>query len=123
MSVLGPFIRAARLRCPNCGGGGLRSGWIGIVTRCPSCGLRTDRGESDYFLGAYTINLLVALVLAAGLAILAAVRPSWPRVPLYAAGIAAIVFVVIAFYPFSKLLWLAFDLAFRRPRASDFDEA
>jgi hypothetical protein len=82
-----------------------------------------DRGESDYFLGAYTINLLLALMLAAGLAILAVARPDWPRPVLYAAGIAAIALLVIGFYPFSRLLWLAFDLVFRGPRASDFDRA
>lgn len=117
------FVRAAGLRCPNCGAGGLRSGWIGTVARCPNCRLKLDRGESDYFLGAYTINLLGALVLAAALAVLAVARPNWPRPMLYGAGLAAIVLFTLWFYPFSRLLWLAFDLSFRPARPNDFDRA
>ena len=115
------LVRAAALRCPNCGAGGLRSGWIGTVARCPNCRLRLDRGETDYFLGAYTLNLLGALVLAVGLAVLAVVRPTWPRPLLYGAGLAAIVLFAFWFYPFSRLLWLAFDLSFRPARPADFD--
>jgi uncharacterized protein (DUF983 family) len=118
-----PFARAACMRCPHCGAGGLRSGWIGTVARCPVCRLRLDRGEMDYFLGAYTINLLGALALAVGLAVLAAARPAWPRALIYAIGLAAIVLFALWFYPFSRLLWLAFDLAFRGTRPTDFDRA
>ena len=75
-----------------------------------------DRGESDYFLGAYTINLIGALVLAVGLAVLAGVRPDWPRFWLYGLGLSAIVLFAFWFYPVSRLLWLAFDLAFRESR-------
>jgi len=119
--VLVSLVRAARLRCPHCGGGPLRSGWIGTVSRCPSCGLRLDRGEPDYFLGSYTINLLGALMLAAAIAVLAIARPDWPKPVLYGSGVAAIVVFALWFYPFSRLLWLAFDLVFRKARATDFE--
>ena len=123
MKLLVSFARAACMRCPNCGAGGLRSGWIGTVARCPICRLRLDRGETDYFLGAYTINLLGALVIAAALAVLAALRPGWPSVLIYGAGVTAIVLFALWFYPFSRLLWLAFDLALRPLRPSDFEGA
>lgn len=120
-SLLLAFVRAARLRCPHCGGGGLRTGWIGTLARCPTCGLRLDRGESDYFLGAYTINLLGALAVAVAIAVIAAAHPDWPRFVPGAVGIAAIVGFAFWFYPFSRLLWLAFGLAFRGTHSSDFD--
>lgn len=109
------------MRCPYCGAAGLRSGWVGTVTHCPGCGLRMDRGEPDYFLGAYTINLIGALALGAGVAVVAVARPHWPRPLVYGGGIAAIVLFALGFYPFSRLLWLALDLAFRGARSSDFD--
>src|SRR6185503_9249888 len=121
MSVLVSFLRAARLCCPHCGAGGLRSGWIRVAPRCPRCALRTDRGETDYFLGAYTINLLGALVLAVGVALLALAHPEWSRSVVYTTGIAAIALFTLWFYPFSRLLWLALDLAFRGTRPTDFD--
>ena len=121
MKVLDSLLRAARLRCPNCGGGGLRLGWIGTVTRCPSCGLRLDRGETDYFLGAYTLNLIGALLVAVALAVLGAAHPDWPRSMLYGAGVGTIVLFALWFYPFSRLLWLAVDLALRGSRPADFD--
>ena len=99
----------------------MRTGWVGIVTSCPACRLRMDRGESDYFLGAYTLNLFGALVLAAGIAVLAIARPGWPRPLFYGVGFGAIVLFALWFYPFSRLLWLALDLAFRGPRTADFD--
>ena len=29
-----------------------------MTERCPGCGLRTDRGEVDYFIGGYLINFV-----------------------------------------------------------------
>ena len=75
MSLVRSFLRAVRLRCPHCGARGFRRGWIDTVACCSRCGLRLDRGESDYFLGAYTINLVAALLLAVGLAVLALTHP------------------------------------------------
>lgn len=121
MSLVDSLVRAARLHCPNCGAGGVRDGRVGIVARCPNCGLRFDRGEPDYFLGSYTLNLIGALALASALAVLGVVRPEWPRPLLYGGGIAAIVLFALWFHPFSRLLWLALDLAFRGARPSDFD--
>jgi uncharacterized protein (DUF983 family) len=123
MSVVVSLVRAARLRCPHCGASGVRDGRVGIVARCPNCGFRFDRGEPDYFLGSYTLNLIGALALASALAVLGGVRPEWPRPLLYGGGIAAIVLFALWFYPFSRLLWLALDLAFRGARPSDFDRA
>ena len=50
--------RALLLRCPNCGGRGLFTGFLKMKERCPHCGILLERGESDYFLGGYTLNLI-----------------------------------------------------------------
>lgn len=91
---------------------------------CPTCGIRLDRGEADFFIGAYTLNLIAAelLVVFGGLLVLGL---TWPDVPwnLLTYGLAALmVGAPVALYPVSRQLWLATDLIFRPPEASDFEE-
>jgi hypothetical protein len=85
---------------------------VRLDPRCRSCGLALDRGESDYFLGAYAINLMWALTLAIGLAVAAAFLPVAPVV-VYALGLPVLAALVIGAYPLSRLMWLAVDLQFR----------
>ena len=74
------FGRALLLHCPNCGGNRLFTGFFTIKQRCPRCGILLERGESDYFLGAYTLNLIaVELLLALGFVIVMVV--TWPNPP------------------------------------------
>jgi len=119
------FARALRRRCPNCGAGPVITRWIYTVPACPRCRLRLDRGEADYFLGAIVFNMAFAEGLfAAGL--LAVLLWTWPNPPwnaLYYGGIAGLIVAPILFYPYSKLLWLAFDLVFRPLRPEDFEPA
>ena len=68
-SAVAMIVRAMLRRCPNCGGRGIFAGYTALRERCPTCGLRLQRGESDYFIGAYLLNLvavelLFAIVLA-----------------------------------------------------------
>lgn len=88
---------------------------------CPSCHLKLDRGEPDYFLGAYTVNFVAAelmIVATGGVAIWA----TWPAVPwdaLMWGLILAMIPAPIVFYPFAKTLWLALDLTLRPLTLSD----
>jgi uncharacterized protein (DUF983 family) len=114
--------RAAARRCPNCGSGAIFRSYLAQHPSCPDCGLRLDRGESDFFIGAYTINLIVAelLVVFGGLAVL---LWTWPAVPWSALmwGLAALMIAApIALYPVSRQLWLACDLIFRPAETADF---
>jgi hypothetical protein len=88
--------------------------------RCPSCGLTLARGESsDYWLGAYAINLVVAESLAAFIAF-AVLFATWPAY--MAAQITGMILAValpLLFYPFSRTLWLAWDLSFRPREEGD----
>jgi uncharacterized protein (DUF983 family) len=107
--------RGLRLKCPNCGGSGILAGWFALKARCPTCGLVLDRGESDYFLGAYLLNLVaVELVLTAVLtAIGLATAPDVPWGLLTYGGAAFTLVAAIACYPLTKVLWLAFDVILR----------
>jgi uncharacterized protein (DUF983 family) len=107
--------RAFTLRCPNCGARGLLASWFRLAPACPRCHLRSERGESDYFLGGMMFNIVLAegvlvILLVATLAI------TWPRVPwsfLQYGAPAAMLVAPILLYPFSRLIWLAFDLMLR----------
>jgi hypothetical protein len=88
---------------------------------CPDCHLRLARHEDGYYTGAASLTLsLCVIVLAAVVAVVLIV--TWPRVPWSAleyAGIPMTTLVAVLVFPFSKLLWLAFDLRFRPPTIED----
>jgi uncharacterized protein (DUF983 family) len=112
--------RALLLRCPRCGSGGVVKTWFSLHQRCPSCGLALGRGEdSDYWLGAYAINLVIAEGLAAVIA-LVVLWLAWPNyMAAQITGIALAVLLPILMFPFSRTLWLAWDLTFRPREAGD----
>ena len=107
--------RGIRLRCPHCGSGGIVDGWFKLQHRCPSCGLVLDRGESDYFLGAYLVNLVaVELILTAIMVVIGvATAPDVPWTLLTWGGVVFALVVAIGCYPLTKVLWLAFDVILR----------
>jgi uncharacterized protein (DUF983 family) len=126
-----PLGRAARMlgravlrRCPNCGSGSIFRNYLQQLPSCPACRLRLDRGERDFFIGAYTINLIAAelIVFFGGIAVIVG---TWPEVPWTAVmyGLAALMVAApIVLYPLSRQLWLAFDLIFRPAETSDFED-
>jgi uncharacterized protein (DUF983 family) len=109
------LIRALLRRCPNCGSRGIFSSYTELRESCPTCGLRLHRGESDYFIGAFLLNLVaVELLFAAVLAAWAIA--TYPNTPWTAIEVAAVVLIIVGAvvcYPFSKSVWLAADLMFR----------
>ncbi len=108
-------LRALARRCPNCGAPGIFSSYTELRANCPNCGLRLHRGESDYFIGAYLLNLVaVELLFAALLAVVVIVTyPDTPWVALQWGGLALMIVGAVICYPFAKALWLAADLVFR----------
>lgn len=118
------FWHALRLRCPACGRGALFAGWFRMRARCPACGLRLER-EEGYFLGAMLVNLLVAELLCIGAVALLLVR-TWPAPPWqwlqWGVPLLAVALPVLL-YPFSRAIWLAFDLLFQPPRAEEYDRS
>lgn len=117
MRVLVSLARALRLRCPSCGGGPLFQSWLRMVDRCPQCGLRTGRGEEGYVVGAYMFNIIAAELIWGAL-FLALLWRTWPEPPwelLTWGGGALMIAMPFLCYPFSKTIFLAFDLLFRPP--------
>ena len=113
--------RGLRLRCPQCGEGRMFKPWD-MLKRCSSCSLRFDRGEHDYFIGAYTINLIIAeLAVAGGLVV--GILVTWPNVPwnlLTWVLLPVAILLPLLTFPFSRSLWLAIDLIYQPARESDF---
>ena len=122
------LARGVRKRCPRCGAGHLFRSWFKMRDRCPGCGYLFDRGTSSgFFLGAYTLNLVVsemALGVVLGLLIFKAatghVGAWWPYI--LVAAITQLT-VPLIFYPFSKTIWAAFDLLVMPLDAVDEAEA
>ena len=82
---------------------------------CPTCGLRLERGEDGYQVGSYMFNIIAAELAFAAL-LLGVVVLTWPSPPwawLEYGGIALMIVAPFAFFPFSRTLFLAFDLLFR----------
>jgi len=121
----GPFtlaLRAIRLACPWCGGGPVLTSWFRLRDSCGACGLTLERGEPGWFLGALTFQLVALELLFAVVFVVVAWR-TWPDPPwdlLLWGSVATMVAGALVGYPFAKLAWLAFDLAFRPPAADEF---
>ena len=125
-----PYVgRALLLRCPVCGGGHLLKSWFKMVPQCPSCGFALQR-EEGYFSGAMAVNLMACEFILTAILIALTVKTwplalTWPSPPLQTAWYISIVaagILPILTYPFSKLLWVAFDLTFRPPTSADYGE-
>jgi uncharacterized protein (DUF983 family) len=121
-SVSAKFARALLLRCPRCGGGGILRGWLKMHDRCPTCTLALERGEDeDFWIGAYVFNLAAGELIAIGGPLLWIIL-AWPNPSWTAAEVLSAVFAVtlpFAFFPFSRTLWLAWDLSFRPSEPGD----
>jgi uncharacterized protein (DUF983 family) len=109
------FWRAIRLRCPNCGGGPIFRSWFRMRPYCPACGLPLERGDQGYQVGSYMFNIVASELLFV-LVFLGVVLVTWPSPPwqlLQYGGIILMILAPVLFFPFSKTLFLAFDLLFR----------
>lgn len=87
-----------------------------VAEDCPACGHHFERHEG-YWLGAIAINTIVTIGLFA-IALVGSIALTWPDPPWTAItlGVVAVnLFFPIAFYPWSKLLWVALDLSLHPP--------
>jgi uncharacterized protein (DUF983 family) len=105
--------RGLRRKCARCGQGKLFHHWFSMVADCPNCKLHFER-EPGYWVGAVAINtavigFLFAVVLVA---YSAATVPDIPWVTLLLIEVPVMALGPIAFYPYSKTLWVAIDRAF-----------
>jgi uncharacterized protein (DUF983 family) len=107
-------LRAAVRHCPVCGSGHLFRRWFTMVERCPRCGLKFERIEG-HWTGDLGINTIVSFgaLLVTLLVGTFATYPDVPAVPLFVAALLVAGLTPVAFFPFSKTLWLALALAMR----------
>jgi hypothetical protein len=115
--------RGLRKKCPLCGSGGLFTGWFTMRDHCPRCGHRFER-DSDFFFGAYVMNLAITegLLLVLAIVPLIALLASGEDVnivPIVVVGLAAAVAAPLAFYPFARTIWAAVDLILRPAGATE----
>ncbi len=119
VSLLRITARALALRCPRCGARGIFRNWFRLQSECPTCRLVLERGEGeDHWFGAVAVNLIAAELLGVG-ALIVWIIAAWPNVPWAAVQVSGPVLMIalpIVFYPFSRALWLAWDLYFRPVR-------
>jgi len=86
------------------------------------CHMRLERGEEGYQVGAYMFNIVGAELVFAAI-FLAIVIYRWPTPPwelLLYGGMILMVIAPLLLYPFTKAVFLAFDLIFRPPAPQDF---
>jgi hypothetical protein len=83
-----------------------------MAERCPHCGFRYER-ESGYWVGAIIINTAATEALFGVLfvAVLVATLPDVAWLPVIIVGVLTNVIVPILFYPLSKTVWVAIDVA------------
>jgi len=117
------LLRGIVRRCPRCGSGSIFDSWFRLGDRCPGCRLRLER-EHDFFLGGYVINLAVTEGLLALALLIYVLRisadPGTSLVPVLVAGVSISVVLPVLFFPFSRTIWMAIDLAMRpAPRHED----
>jgi len=87
-----------------------------MKTHCPQCGYRFER-EEGFFLGAYVINLAVSELAVVVVVVILIVQEARGRagslVPWIVVSAGIQVILPFFFYPFSKTIWSALDLAMR----------
>ncbi len=108
------FLRGCRKHCAVCNSGGLFTRWFTLAERCPRCNLRFERIEG-HWTGDLGINTIVSFGTLL-IALIAGFLLSWPNAPgieLFIVAISIAGLVPLAFFPFSKTIWLAIDLIFR----------
>lgn len=116
------FARALTLRCPRCGGRGIIRHWLGVADSCPTCDISIVGGGNR--VGSYVYNLVIAELCTVTL-IVGLVWSRWPEVPWDLLGWLAPLLAVtlpLAFYPFSRLLFVATDLAMHPGMRRDEDD-
>ena len=85
-----------------------------MLDECPGCGLRFERVPGQW-LGSWFLNICLAQVLVIGI-VLGGVIAAYPDPPLLLLGLvggAVTVLFPIWFFPYSRMIWVAIDIAMR----------
>jgi len=112
---VGTLLRRGFLkRCPRCGAGHVYQGWFRMKDRCPGCGYKFER-EPGFFVGAYFINFAVTegllFVVMMGYIFWKNANSEAGLVLPIVVGLVFAIVAPVVFYPFSRTVWSAIDLA------------
>lgn len=114
LSVSTMLRRGLVRHCPVCDAGHLFRHWLYMVPACPRCGLQFRR-VPGHWLGSWFLNICVAqtavvLVLIIGVGL---TYPDPPMLPITIVTVVTALVIPFLFFPFSRTLWSAIDLAMR----------
>jgi len=119
------FRRAIVLKCPHCGSRRtfIRH-WLLRYDRCRTCGIKWHR-EHGFELGPIALNTVftcgtlgIAMIVA-----FVATAPDFPVLQLTLGMVAGAVLLPLLAFPFTNLVWMAFDLLMHRPDDKELVEA
>lgn len=98
--------------------------WLGHHERCRTCGIRWHR-EHGFELGPVALNVVVTFfVLGVGMiAGFVTTAPDFPVLALTLAMVGGAIVIPVIAYPFTFMLWQAFDLATHKPDSRELDAA
>jgi uncharacterized protein (DUF983 family) len=108
------LARGILRRCPLCGSFDVFESYFRMRPRCPRCNLSLDRVEG-HWIGALGMNTIVSFGML-GLTLVVGLVLTWPdppAIPLLVACVTVAIVVPILFFPVSRTLWSAIDLAMR----------
>ncbi len=112
MNSMSALEGICRHLCPRCRKGRIFRGWLAMHDTCPSCGLRFNRGEQGYFIGAmyvsYGISIPPVLVLVMILWRLA----RWSLTSAVLGAFIAYLPLVPFAVRFSRVIWIYLDRKF-----------
>lgn len=113
-------LRGLTRRCPLCGSREIFTSWFHQRDRCPRCNYPTTRVD-DQWIGSLGMNTIVSfglllVTIAVGFAL---TYPDPPVTPLLVIAVTVAAVFPVVFYPISKSLWSAIDMAMRPPEPSD----
>jgi len=107
-------------RCPLCGSRGIFTSWFQQADRCPRCNYPTTRVD-DQWIGSLGLNVIVSFTLLVA-TIGIGFTVTYPDPPV---GVLLVIAVGVAaafpvfFFPISRSLWSAIDMAMRPVEPSD----
>jgi uncharacterized protein (DUF983 family) len=100
--------RAARLRCPRCGGTRLFASWFTMARSCALCGLVFERAQG-YFVGAIYVNYAATVGLVIGGYLTLWVLTELSTAAQLALWLPVVVLFPLWFFRYSRSLWLAVE--------------
>lgn len=102
--------RGLLMQCPYCGQGHIIKYPFWIKDCCPKCGY-LFAPEQGYFLGGYALNLFGAEIIGVVAIVIILLRSNLSLYEQEVLGIGAAILLPIIFFPWSRTIWMALDLA------------